>query len=171
MYQIFFNGTQIHTSSTKHHRKEEYEITYLDPVYSINAYSRSRFVSYLTGLIEGDGSIIVPKSERSVKGRLNYPSIQITFNLKDLPLALLIQKNLGFGSLQRVKGVNAYNLCINNQDGILTIVKLLNGNMRTPKIHSFFKLIDWLNNKNLVNSSDLKLPKLPLKVSPIFADA
>jgi hypothetical protein len=72
---------------------------------------------YLAGLIEGDGTIIVPKTERSAKGRINYPSIQIVFNLKDLPLALIIQKELGHGSLARKKGVNAYVLTINNYDG------------------------------------------------------
>jgi hypothetical protein len=59
----------------------------------------NNFRSYLTGLIEGDGTIIVPKTDRSSKGKINYPSIQIVFHLKDLPLALLIQKNLGFGAL------------------------------------------------------------------------
>lgn len=127
----------------------------------------NKFATYLTGLIEGDGSIIVPKTERSFKGKLNYPSIQITFHLKDLPLALLIQKNLGFGSLIRKKGVNAYVLYINDNQGLLTMVKLLNGQMRTPKIHSFFNLIDWLNNKN----PKLKTPKLSLKASPLSADA
>jgi Cytochrome C and Quinol oxidase polypeptide I/LAGLIDADG endonuclease len=119
----------------------------------------NKFQNYLTGLIEGDGTIIVPKTERSEKGKINYPSIQIVFHLKDLPLALLIQKNLGVGSLQRKKGVNAYILYINDQKGILNLVNLLNGNMRTPKIYSLFNLIDWLNNKN----SLLDLNKLPLK--------
>jgi hypothetical protein len=50
------------------------------------------FSFYLTGLIEGDGTIVVPKTERSIKGRLNYPSVQIVFHFKDLPLALIIQK-------------------------------------------------------------------------------
>jgi LAGLIDADG endonuclease len=107
-----------------------------------------KFNTYLAGLIEGDGTIIVPKSERSPKGKLNYPSIQIVFHLKDLPLALLIQKNLGFGSISRKKGVNAYILSINNKEGILTLIHLLNGNMRTPKINSLYNLIDWSNKTN-----------------------
>lgn len=126
-----------------------------------------KFISYLTGLIEGDGTIIVPKTERSSKGKLNYPSIQIVFHLKDLPLALLIQKNLGFGSLIRKKGVNAYILYINDQKGILNLVHLLNGNMKTPKINSLYKLIDWLNNKN----TNLNLTKLPLNKDSLKNDA
>jgi hypothetical protein len=84
----------------------------------------------------------VPKTERSIKGQKNYPSIQIAFNLKDLPLALLIQKNLGHGSLYRVKGANAYVLTINNNEGIILLVNLINGKFRTPKIHALFNLID-----------------------------
>ena len=71
-----------------------------------------KFASYLAGLIEGDGSIVVPTSERSVKGKLNYPSIQIVFDLRDFPLALAIQKQLKHGSLSRKKGTNAYILTI-----------------------------------------------------------
>jgi len=78
-----------------------------------------KFSYYLTGLIEGDGTIFVPKTDRSIKGKLNYPSIQIVFHLKDLPLALLIQKNLGYGSISRKKGVNAYILTINNIEGLI----------------------------------------------------
>lgn len=100
------------------------------------------FSSYLTGLIEGDGTIVVPKTERSPKGVLNYASVQIVFHLKDLPLALMIQKTLGEGSLARKKGVNAYILTINSYKGLVLIVSLLNGNMRTPKVESLYKLID-----------------------------
>lgn len=69
--------------------------------------SNTYLSSYVAGLIEGDGTIHVPKTERSNKGNLNYPSIQIVFHLKDLPLALLIQKEIGHGSICRKKGVNA----------------------------------------------------------------
>jgi len=105
-------------------------------IFSLNN-SDLKFGHYLAGLIEGDGTIIVPKTERSSKNKLNYPSIQLTFHLKDLPLALLIQKNLGLGSLSRKKGVNAYILTINDFKGLVLIVNLINGKLRTPKIYAF----------------------------------
>ncbi len=70
--------------------------------------SNTNFALYIIGLIEGGGTILVPKTERSVKGSVNYPSIQIVFHLIDLPLALTIQKELGHGSVTRKKGKNAY---------------------------------------------------------------
>lgn len=123
----------------------------------------SNFSSYLAGLIEGDGTIIVPTTERSAKGRINYPSIQIVFNLKDLPLALIIQQKLGHGTLSRKKGVNAYILTINNYEGLLLLVSLINGYMRTPKIHALLNLIDWLN----LRFKDLNMVKNPIDDSPL----
>lgn len=107
--------------------------------------NKSLFSHYFTGLIEGDGTIITPKTLRSTKGKLNYPSIQIIFHLKDLPLALLVQKEIGVGSLSRKKGVDAYILTINSYEGILLIISLINGKLRTPKIYSLNALIDFLN--------------------------
>lgn len=110
-----------------------------------NHLNKSLFSYYLTGLIEGDGTIITPKTLRSPKGKLNYPSIQIVFHLKNLPLALIIQKELGAGSLTRKKGVDAYILTINSYQGILLVISLINGKMRTPKIYSVNALIDFFN--------------------------
>lgn len=129
--------------------------------------SHLKFSSYLTGLIEGDGSIIVPKTKRSDKGRINYPSIQITFHLKDLPLALIIQKELQNGSLCRKKEVNAYILTINSYEGLLKVTSLLNGNMRTPKINALYKLIDWLNDK----FDNVNIPKKSLNNYPLNSNA
>jgi hypothetical protein len=110
--------------------------------------SNTQLSFYVAGLIEADCTIHVPKTERSDKGNLNYPSIQIVFHLKDLPLALLIQKEIGNGSIRRKKGVNAYLYTVNNLKGLLLLIKLMNGNMRTNKIFTLHKLIDWLNIKN-----------------------
>jgi LAGLIDADG endonuclease/GIY-YIG catalytic domain len=140
----------------------------LNPSNSSNTSNNNyKFISYLTGLIEGDGTIIVPFTDRSSKGKLNYPSIQIAYHLKDLPLALLIQKKLGYGSLIRKKGLNAYTYYINDKKGILKLINLLNGNMKTPKINSLYNLIDWLNNKN----PQLNLIKLPLNTFSLSKDA
>ncbi len=106
------------------------------------------FCTYLTGLIEGDGTIIVPDQSRSKKNKKNYPSVQICFHLKDLPLALTVQKTLNCGSLNRKKGVNAYTYTINSKKGLIFLVSLVNGYMRTPKIYDLWKLIDWLNSED-----------------------
>ena len=113
-----------------------------------NKSKNNNFGSYLAGLIEGDGAIVVPKTERSAKGKLNYPCINLVFHLRDFPLGQLIQKELGTGSLSKKKGVNAYLLQINSFEGVLKLVNLLNGNMRTPKINRLYNLIDWLNYKS-----------------------
>ena len=148
--------------------------------------NKSLFSYYFTGLIEGDGTIITPKTLRSPKGKLNYPSIQIVFHLKDLPLALLIQKELGVGSLSsprwgltfrygpwrgpspkdRKKGVDAYILTINSYDGILFVISLINGNMRTPKIHSLNALIDFLNENKGVSIEKYSISKEQLDSNP-----
>ena len=116
--------------------------------------SKTLFAQYLTGLIEGDGTIYVPKTSRSIKGVLNYPSIQIVFHLKDIALALIIQKELGHGSISRRKGQNAYIYTVNNLEGVSLVISLLNGNMKTNKIDTLHKLIDWYNQYN--NTSFIK---------------
>ena len=125
-----------------------------------------KLASYLAGLIEGDGTIIVPKVERSINGKLNYASIQLVFDTRDLALALIIQKTLGHGSIAKKKGLNAYVLTINNNQGMTLIVNLINGYMRTPKIYALHRLIDWLNNK-----LNLTIEKKGLNINPIDQDS
>ena len=127
--------------------------------------NKSLFSYYFTGLIEGDGTIVTSKTLRSPKGKLNYPAIQIVFHLKDLPLALLVQKELGVGSLSRKKGVNAYILTINSYEGIFFIISLINGNMRTPKIHSLNTLINFLNQTKGTN-----IEKYPVSIEPLSSN-
>jgi hypothetical protein len=76
----------------------------------------------------------------------------------------MIQKNLNHGSISKKKGVNAYIFTINNYDGIIFVINLLNGNMRTPKIYSLHKLIDFYKNK-------IEIEKKPLDNSPLSSNA
>ena len=128
--------------------------------------NKSLFSYYFTGLVEGDGTIITPKTLRTPKGKLNYPSIQIIFHLKDLPLALLVQKELGVGSLSRKKGVSAYILTINSYEGILLVISLINGKMRTPKIYSLNALIDFLNETKGTSIEKYSVSTEPLNSNP-----
>nr|BBG67062.1 hypothetical protein [Stropharia rugosoannulata] len=105
--------------------------------------------SYLAGLIEGDGTIVVPKTNRSPKGKLNYPCIQIVFQLKDFPLCQAIQKELKYGSISKKKQSAAYILTINSNEGLIKLCHLINGKIRGPKYFQYSLLVKYLNNKNL----------------------
>lgn len=129
--------------------------------YTLNTTNISSFSSYLAGLIEGDGCIYVPKSS------VGAAKVVIIFNSKDLPLALLIQKELKCGNINKIKGKNAYEYVISNFKGLNLIVNLINGYMRTHKIDKLYKLIDLINLKNKNNN----LKKLSLDNSCLSSNA
>lgn len=116
--------------------------------YSTAMVFKPKLGSYLAGLIEGDGTIIVPKKERSEKGKIYYPSIQIAFAAKDIPLFTMLLKIIGHGSISKRDKSAAYILTINSQQGLLQVVSLIKGHMRTPKWFDLSELINWLNAKD-----------------------
>lgn len=100
------------------------------------------FTHYFAGLIEGNGCLYTPPVRRSEKtGKLTRPYISLSFPLKDFPLAQRIRSKLQVGSLSRIKGKRAYNLVISSKADIVSVIKLLNGNMRTTKIASLYRMI------------------------------
>ena len=132
-------------------------------IYNVNRMSFLCFGSYLAGLIEGDGTIVVPKQERSSKGVLNYPSVQIVFQLKDFPLCQYVQKLIGYGSIHKKKQSARYILTINNLEGLIALVKLIDGKMYGPKNNQLILLINYLNNKKPhLNIVPLGLCSMPL---------
>lgn len=94
--------------------------------------------------------------------------IVISFNSKDLPLALFIQKNLNVGNIYKIKGKSAYSYTISDLKGIIKAVNLINGYMRTPKMVQLYKLIDWIGTKG---ENPTILPKLPLDNTPLNSNA
>lgn len=119
--------------------------------------------SYLAGLFEGDGHIWIPKP--NLKKRHN-PRFCITFNLKDEPLANKLLENIGFGHIRYKTEDNACVLIVSPVKGLKKIIALINGELRTPKIHQLHSLIDWMNNNH---NSGIK--KLPLNKGSIFKDS
>lgn len=123
--------------------------------------------SYIAGLIEGDGTIVVPKHELSDKGKLYYPSVQIVFQHKDFPLCQVVQKLIGHGTISKKKQSAVYILTINNIEGLIVLCRLINGKMRGPKYHQFLLLINYINKK----FPDLNLQPLYLSTTPLGKDS
>ena len=125
-----------------------------------------RFASYLTSLFEGDGHIWIP-SDNLIKK--HNPRFNITFNLKDLPLAEMLLKEISTrskintGFIRKKVENNACVLTISNIDSLKYIVNLMSPYLRTPKINQVNKLIDWINKKQNRNDKYLILCKNSLE--------
>lgn len=124
-----------------------------------------KFSSYLAGLFEGDGCILIPINERDKMNKIIYPMITLTFNSKDFPLISIIQEKLDIGHIYKVKGKNAYTYRISNLVNLFKFINIINGYIRTPKIYKLNKLIDYLNNKGY------DINKYPLDLTPLNSNA
>lgn len=121
----------------------------------------------MAGLIEGDGSIIVPNTIRNDRGKLLYPKIKITFVGKDLPLAKKLIEVLGNGNIYWSKNKTYFDLLIQDIKTIYFIASIINGKMRTPKIEALHRLIEWLNKR----PNSIILNKLGLYKSSLGSNA
>lgn len=113
--------------------------------YNIFSYN---FGSYLAGLFEGDGHIWIPKENMLKK---HNPRFCITFHIKDLPLAKVILKKIGYGFIRIKSKNNAVVLTVSPIKGLKFILSEINAYLRTPKIHQVNKLIIWLNKHHGTN--------------------
>lgn len=121
-------------------------------------------VSYLAGLIEGDGTILVPKVLKTPSGSARVASIQVVFATKDKPSAVLLSSIFG-GKVYDSRSRNLSRWMVQDIKNVTNIAELVNGKFRTPKINALHELIDFLNAKgnNII--------KLPLDSSPLDSNA
>ena len=123
--------------------------------FSTNA-KNNNLNSYLAGLFEGDGHIWIQNPDAGDKKRHN-PRFCITFSLKNEPLAKKLSDILESGFIRYKTKDNACVLVVSPVVGLKKIVYLINGELRTPKIHQLYKLIDWLNKHHNTNIEKLSL--------------
>jgi LAGLIDADG endonuclease len=116
-------------------------------------------ITYLAGLIEGDGSFQTPKTKLN-----RIASIQVAFALKDKPLALLLSSIFG-GRVYHSKTKNLVRWYIQDRKSVINIALLINGYLRTPKINAFYRMVDFLNLKGA------QITKLSLDNSCIGSNA
>lgn len=120
--------------------------------------------SYLAGLIEGEGTFAVHNKDSIAKKY--YPMIIVVFKKNDLPLAQFLQNLTKCGNIY-IKSDRGYVLWqIQDIVSVFTIVNLINGKMRTPKIEALKRTIDWLNKYIELNKLS-NLPKTNLILSKI----
>lgn len=115
-----------------------------------NNHDKNNLGPYLAGLIEGDGHIYTPSSYRDKNGKKNTPSIEICFDIKDLPLFIKIKEVLEGGYIAIRPNNKSGRLFIKKKVILLKLINLINGHMRTPKIEALHRIIQWFNNERNV---------------------
>lgn len=103
--------------------------------------SKKEIPSFIAGLWEGDGHLVIKNK------KTRYFTFAITFNNNNIELAKFILDFIGYGYLRKKEREHAVVLTIGNAKGLLEVVRLLNGYLRTPKIYKFNLLVDWINDK------------------------
>jgi len=127
--------------------------------------SSKNFNAYLAGLWEGDGHILIPKTSHAPSGKKYNPHFAITFTEFDYPLVLVLKSILG-GTIRHKVQNHAYVLTISSIEGLINVINLVNGYLRTPKLYQFNNFIDWINVNT--NSSILKFSS---NTSPVLENA
>jgi LAGLIDADG endonuclease len=101
------------------------------------------FGHYLAGLIDGDGHFS------------NQQQLIIVFNEKDASLAYFIKGYLGFGNIYKVKNKKAIILVISKKLGIIKVLILINGKIRSEnKLNQIKNNILSNPNFNLLSNFD-----------------
>lgn len=78
-----------------------------------------QFGHYLAGLIDGDGHFN------------NAKQLVIVFSKPDAFLAYYIRGVVGYGNIRKVRDKNAYILVVSNKEGLIRVLNLINGKLRT----------------------------------------
>lgn len=119
---------------------------------------------YLAGLIEGDGTFAIHDIKSTAK--IYRPKIIIVFKLADLPLAEYLQELTKSGIVYKKQDRGYVLWQIQDIIGVYTIVNIINGYMRTPKIEALHRTIKWYNKYIDINQHS-KLPSTTLILSKI----
>ena len=117
--------------------------------------NKINFGGYLAGLIEGVGTFAV--HDKNSTAKKYRPMIIIVFKNADLPLAEYLQKLTNCGVIQKKPNRGYVLWQISDIVGVYTIVNIINGYMRTPKIEALNRTIEWINDY-IDNNKDSKLP-------------
>ena len=124
----------------------------------ISLYNKDKLGPYLSGLIEGNGTIWVPEYNNKLK-----PLINIIFHIINKPLADYLCNILNIGKVYDRSNKGKY--CIWQLlkiEDLYIFINLINGYLRTPKYETLIKLINWINiyiDNNKLNNNNINYIK------------
>lgn len=124
---------------------------------------------YLSGLLEGDGHISIPFLGNTTLNRILNPRIVFTSHINNLGFYAFIQSELGGIGRFQSSGNNTIRYIIGDKVGILFIINLIHGKLRTPKNITFNKLIEFFNNKYSLTISESSLDESDFSVNSWLA--
>lgn len=131
-----------------------------DTIESNNKFNEYKDIgSYLAGLLEGDGHIDI-QSDDSTSKKVN-PRLVFTFHKNNLSMFKQLNEYIGSGFFKTGLG-NSMRYIVADKQGVIKLINLINGKLRTPKVITFHKLIDKLN-----LSESLDIYKLPIDISAL----
>ena len=122
---------------------------------------------YLAGLIEGDGTFAVHNTSSTAKKYA--PHIIVVFKQSDHVFAKFLRDLTDCGAVYSKPNRGYVLWQIQDLVSVFTIVNLINGYMRTPKIEAMQRTITWLNSY-IQKSKSSKLPStlnILSKINPI----
>ena len=122
--KIFHNSQVTKALSTQVGTSEAIRLLNTKFIHTLNNSDKDlKFKQWLAGLIDGDGCFLLTK-----KG---YASLEITMDIRD-ERALQAVKNVYGGSIKLRSGVNALRYRLHDKQGLLCLIKDVNGKIRNP---------------------------------------
>ena len=109
---------------------------------------------YLAGLLEGDGHISLPYLGSTTLNRILNPRIVFTSHKNNLGMYTFLQSELGNIGRFQSTGDNIIRYIIGDMKGIIYIINLIHGKLRTPKNKRFNEMIKFINTKYDLNISE-----------------
>lgn len=128
--------------------------------------NNTEFSYYLAGLLESDGHISLPSLGVTILNRVLNPRIIFTSHINNLGLYAYIQSQLGGIGRFQLCGDNKIRYIIGDINGIIGLVNLISGKLRTPKNQRLNDLIKFINIKYSLN-----IPNSTLDISSLSSNS
>lgn len=121
--------------------------------------------SYMAGLYEGDGCL-TPRFKPLNKEEIRTYEFHFSFSKDDLKFATFLKDRFEIGQITEKKGEHSVVWSITSIGNVINLLSFINGYLRSPKIVTVWKALEFVNKKY-----NLNIPLKPLNTTPLLEDA